>query len=152
MVLALSRWRPRHLLIAWTTYWVVTALIALAPAIEAILRRVVPAGAHGNVNASFNDGLLSLTVDGGGMTAWSGSTHLSTVILWASVPPLLLWLLWLVTRPWHGGRREATGQAAGPPGLRGDAQQTVLPLQAPGAEPVDVRTPERTQARRDRAV
>jgi hypothetical protein len=43
--------------------------------------------------------VLSLAVQELGKTTWSGSVGVLPAVLWCSVPPLVLWLLWLVARP-----------------------------------------------------
>jgi hypothetical protein len=53
--LGLSRWKPRHLLAAWSAYWAGLVLVELGPAIVLILRVALPAGAKGSVSASFGD-------------------------------------------------------------------------------------------------
>jgi len=40
---------------------------------------------------------LSSTVTGDGVH-WTGSGSVTSIVLWLCGPPLLLWLLWLVTR------------------------------------------------------
>ena len=95
----MRRWRARHLLTAWVTYWVLLALFALGPAALAFQR--ASAKPHGKigVTASFDDDILRLTVTDAAATAWTGAVPFLTAVLWIVVPPLVLWLLWLVLRP-----------------------------------------------------
>jgi len=96
-------WSTKQLLLSWCAYWLVLGAATLEPAL-AILARVSGAGAHGDAGLSYDDGLLKLTVrstDSGAM--WTGAIHFTSLIFWLFGPPLLLWLLWAVTRP----RREA---------------------------------------------
>ena len=97
MAFSLSGWRARHLLGAWALYWVLLVLVKLGSGIVAALRVMNGAQEHGNINVSMNDGTLSSTVVGDGVH-WAGSASLMSIVLWLCGPPLLLWLLWLVTR------------------------------------------------------
>jgi hypothetical protein len=90
----LSRWRPMHLLLAWATYWIALLVVALGPAVPAILRATRP-NAHGEINASFNNSVFSLTVKEAGQLLWSASIHAFPLALWIGVPPLILFALWL---------------------------------------------------------
>ena len=95
--LSLSRWRPYQLLGAWVAYWLALLFFAIGPAIPAILR-ATRKGVKGEINASFGDAVLSLTVKQAGQVTWSGSVHLLTAALWLALPPLVLWVVWLRAR------------------------------------------------------
>jgi hypothetical protein len=95
----LSRWKPRHLLAAWSAYWVGLIAVKLGPAIVSILRVTVPAGAKGDASANLGDGGLNVVIHGNGTTVWSGTASVVSIALWLAVPPLLLWLAWLIARP-----------------------------------------------------
>ena len=153
MALALSRWRPRHLLMTWGAYWVALVLVALGPALQALWRLTRP-GEHGSVSAGMDDGLLQLSVTGGGATAWTGSAPLGTLALWIAGPPLLLWLVWLVSRPWRGAPPERVPAGAAPGALTGGTAVSGRALNPPGAEPVTPVRPGRQGAPewRDRAL
>jgi hypothetical protein len=97
MLWSLSRWRPRHLLISWLTYWVGLAGVTLGPAIPAILR-ATSADGKGSINARYGDNGINVTILADGATAWSGAASLTTIALWIVGPPLLLWLVWFVRR------------------------------------------------------
>jgi len=97
MVWSLSRWRPRHLLFSWLTYWVGLAGVTLGPAIPAILR-ATSADGKGSINASYGDTGMNVTVLADGATAWSGAASLTEIALWIVGPPLLLWLVWFARR------------------------------------------------------
>jgi hypothetical protein len=97
MAFSMSRWRARHLLGAWGLYWIFLVLVKLGAGIVAALRVMNGAQEHGNINVSMNDGTLSSTVVGDGVH-WAGSASVMSIVLWLCGPPLLLWLLWLVTR------------------------------------------------------
>jgi len=90
-----NRWRPRHLLLAWCGYWVGLILVKLGPAIIAgwqMSRR----DNHGSVNAGVADGIISADITEAGRTMWSGSMTLTHLAMLVAIPPLALWILWLV--------------------------------------------------------
>ena len=102
MAFSLRRWRPRHLLLAWITYWVAALLIALGSGVAAIWRVVSDPDAHGNISAGITDGIFSMTVADSTGVIWQGSASLMSIVLWFAGPPLLLFLLWLGVRPRAG--------------------------------------------------
>ena len=106
MTFSLSRWKARHLLGAWVLYWILLVAVKLGTGIVAALRVMNASDQHGNINLSMNDGVLSSTVVGDGVH-WTGSTSVLSLVLWLCGPPLLLWLLWLVTRRAPSPAREA---------------------------------------------
>ncbi len=89
------RWRPRHLLLAWCAYWVGLILVTLWPAIAAGWRMSQQTDGHGSVNASMTNGILTANIIDSGRTAWTGSISFLSLVLLVTVPPLLLWLVWL---------------------------------------------------------
>jgi hypothetical protein len=93
----LRRWRAKHLLLAWVLYWIVLVVVALRPAIAMILRAINAPKGLGSISASVADGMATLTVLATGQT-WTGTASLTSLALWLAGPPLLLWLVWLVTR------------------------------------------------------
>ena len=98
MALSLRHWRARHLLAAWSAYWVGLVLVTLGEPLRLMWRLTRVPDNHGSFSANFGDGLLKLTIVEGGRTVWSGATEPGTAIAWLAGPPLLLWLLWLVLR------------------------------------------------------
>lgn len=96
MSFSLRRWRPRHLLLAWSAYWVGLILVKLWPAIAAGWR-LSEAGGRGSATAGVTDGILSAKIVDSGQTIWAGSIALSTLALLLAVPPLVLWLVWLIS-------------------------------------------------------
>jgi hypothetical protein len=108
----LAAWRPMHLLATWCVYWVALALWALGPALPALWRATRP-DARGSVSASVGDGVARLTVTADAATVWTGQVGLGTLALWVALPPLLLSVIWLLTR-----RRTASTTAAEPVGAR----------------------------------
>lgn len=99
----MSRWKPRHLLGAWSAYWAGLGLVTLGPAVLSILRVTVPAGAKGSVSATFDNTMFHLVVKSGETTLWSGSAEAMSMALWIALPPLALWLTWLAVRPSRRG-------------------------------------------------
>ena len=93
----LRRWQAKHLLLAWAVYWVVLALVALRPALSIITRALSGPEGHGSISADVSNGIANLNVAFEGQR-WTGSTSLTSLALWIAGPPLLLWLVWLVTR------------------------------------------------------
>lgn len=103
MALSFRRWGARHLLLAWLVYWALLAVVGLGRALLAIRSATSGPDGHGSVSANFGDGRFQLTVVENGITTYSGSIGLLAAVLWIVGPPLVLWLMWLVTRP----RRDA---------------------------------------------
>lgn len=91
----LRRWRPSHLLLAWCVYWVGLALIKLGPAIATGWRISRP-GHTGSVNASITDGIVSANLIEAGRTVWAGSTPFSHLLMLVTIPPLVIWVVWLI--------------------------------------------------------
>ena len=97
-MLGISRWRHRHLLAAWVTYWAALVAVKLGGAISAVAQVSGPNG-HGSASAGFGDKGLTFTVVNGVNTIWSGSASLAAAALWVAGPPLVLWLAWMLKRP-----------------------------------------------------
>ena len=97
IVSMLRRWRAKHLLIAWIVYWVVLLAVSLRTALGLVARGLMAPGTHGSVGASFenNDFILKVTT---GTQTWTSTTSLTSMVLWFAGPPLVLFLVWLVTR------------------------------------------------------
>jgi len=123
-MLGISRWRHRHLLAAWVTYWAALVAVKLGGAISAIAQVSGPNG-HGSASAGFGDKGLTLTVVNPGGTIWSGSSSLAAAALWVAGPPLLLWLAWMLKRPRPDAVRPATSAAS-----RWGVDDSVRPLRA----------------------
>jgi hypothetical protein len=125
--LSLRDWGTKHLLIAWSAYWLALGVATLKPALD-VLGRLGRVGAHGQASAAVQDGLLRVTITSTDGPAWTGAIHLSSLVLWVVGPPLVLWLLWAVSRP----RRDVAatpsapdagllrGRSAGGAGARGE--------------------------------
>ena len=85
------------MLLAWTTYWLALLIVAIGPAIPAMLRATAK-DVHGEINASFGNSVFVLTVKQAGQVTWTGSIHALAAALWIGIPPLVLWILWLRAR------------------------------------------------------
>jgi hypothetical protein len=72
-------------------------LVKLGSGIVAALRVINGPQGHGRIDASMHDGTFSVSVSGDAVH-WTGSASVMSIVLWLCGPPLLLGLLWLVTR------------------------------------------------------
>jgi hypothetical protein len=97
MALSLSRWRPRHLLLAWVAYWLVLIGAVLRPGLGAALKAVSAPQGHGSIGVGMDNAILRLTVTSDGIS-WIGSASITSIALWIAGPPLVLWVLWMATR------------------------------------------------------
>ena len=145
-LLPFSRWRPRHLLVAWSAWWAGLAAATLGPSVVAI-REVtrLPKG-EGRVELAYDDGLFTLMTSASEVVTHTASASLLEIALWVAGPPLLLWALWLATRT----RREGAALEAGP--VSAPALGAADPLRDAAARDVEARTRrEREGASRARA-
>ena len=97
--LKISTWRPKHLLISWCGYWALLLLGIFAQAIPALIQTSKP-DFKGDASLSFADGVLSFVIKRAGapegvIMDGSFTIRLTVVALAATIPPLLLWGLWL---------------------------------------------------------
>lgn len=51
---------------------------------------------HGSANAGVTDGMISATISESGHTMWSGSISFTHLVLLVAIPPLVLWIVWLL--------------------------------------------------------
>jgi hypothetical protein len=94
------RFRVRSLLLAWSAYWLALIVVGLSPAIAAIWRLSRAGPGHGNVNAGISDTAgMYATVVQNGVTTYSGSVSMLTVILLLALPPLVMWAVFLLAAP-----------------------------------------------------
>lgn len=100
-------WGTSTLLLSWCAYWVALGVATLRPALESIAH-VSRSGVHRGAVVSLNGGLINLTVYRSDGPAWTDAVHFTTLVMWVFGPPLLLWVLWAVTRP----RRDAVRDRA----------------------------------------
>ena len=110
MQLSLDRWKPRHLLAAWTAWWTGLGVATLAEPLALAWRITRPEGSHGNISASFENTMLELTMSEQGRTVYESSAHFGTIALWIAGPPLVLWLVWMIAQA--RGRARATPETS----------------------------------------
>ena len=97
MAFSLSRWRAKHLLGAWAVYWIGLILVKLGAGLLAAVSVMNAPEGHGKMDLSMKDGTFTANIVGD-TVHWTGSASLMSIVLWLCGPPLILWLLWLVTR------------------------------------------------------
>lgn len=93
----LRRWQAKHLLIAWIVYWVLLIGISMRSGIAAAMRALNAPHGLGSLSASVDNGNVVLKASAGTQT-WTHATSVTTMAFWFAGPPLLLFLVWLVTR------------------------------------------------------
>lgn len=101
------RWSAGRLLASWGVYWSGLAVATLTRPAIAIWKATQTAEGHGSVSASIDNGLAHLSVIREGVTTYDASASLLAIALWVAGPPLLMWALWLASRP-----RSRTAEAA----------------------------------------
>jgi hypothetical protein len=99
MTLSIRGWNVRHLVSASVAYWAGLAAVTLAPFSIAVVPLTRLSGNRGSANASFGDAGLTLTALKDGATIYTSTWPPLQIALWIAVPPLALWIAWLVTRP-----------------------------------------------------
>ena len=102
----LRRWQAKHLLVAWLVYWVLLIAVSLRPALVAAMRALNAPKGLGSLSASVENGNFVLKAAVGSET-WSRSMSLTAMVLWFAGPPLVLFLVWLVTRRAPVSERDA---------------------------------------------
>ena len=104
----LQRWKPGTLLATWIAYWAVLVGVTIGPGLLKAFRLTRAPGSHGSMSASLDNGQLLFNVnEAAGAGAWSFSTSVAAAVAWIAIPPLALWLLWLVSRPRRDAYRAA---------------------------------------------
>lgn len=97
----LERWPAGALLGSWVAWWAGLVGVTIGPGLLRALRLGRAPGMHGSMSASFDGGHLQLivsnTLDPAG--SWTFGTSMATALAWIAIPPLALWLLWLLARP-----------------------------------------------------
>ena len=112
---SISHWRARHLLGAWVVYWVALAVVALWTPITLGWRLSRLPDGHGSASFGVGDGAVTARMVEDGVTRWSGTMPFTTLVLWLTVPPLLLWLVWVARRPAPSVRHEPVSTPELPP-------------------------------------
>src|SRR4051812_32107298 len=96
MAFSLSRWRPRHLMLAWGAYWIVLLAATSITVLRTALAAVAAPEGHGTVSVSMANGVITLLAKSDTST-YTGSASLLAIALWVAGPPLLLFALWAAT-------------------------------------------------------
>ena len=101
----LERWTAGTLLGTWAAYWAMLLGVSVGPGLLAAWRLIQTPGSHGKMLASIDDGRLLLHVSDAVASAgtWTFDTSITTAVAWIALPPLTVWVLWLISRP----RRDA---------------------------------------------
>jgi hypothetical protein len=128
--LSLANWRSTHVLGAWAAYWLALLAVTLGPALIQLWPVISAPDAKGSASANIGDGRATLTVIDAGSTVWTGSASLGSIAFWLTVPPLVLWLLWLIQRPRRANASTVTETAP-------------AELPRPVAEPIPMASAER---------
>jgi hypothetical protein len=90
----LSKWQPKHLLAAWSAYWLALLLWGVGSALP-VFWRISRPDAKGSASFNFGDKGFELTLMEGAVTAWHGAISFRSVLFLCAVPPLVLWAFWL---------------------------------------------------------
>ena len=94
----LSRWKPRHLLGAWSAWWAGLAAATLGPAARAVWEVTHLPEGQGSASLAYDEGILTFVTSISGTPSYTGTASLLAVGLWIAGPPLLLWAAWLASR------------------------------------------------------
>jgi hypothetical protein len=99
MELAPRKWGWRSLVGAWGAYWAGLAAVTLAPFGVYVWKLTRLPENHGTVSLSVSNAGVHLTALRDGATVWDASVGIVPFALWLALPPLAMWVLWLVMRP-----------------------------------------------------
>jgi LmbE family N-acetylglucosaminyl deacetylase len=97
----LQRWKAGTLLGAWTAWWVALIGVSIGPGLLRAWQLTREEGTHGTMSISLDGSKLLLSIHDSGRAAgvWSFESSVAVAVVWIAVPPLVLWLLWLLSRP-----------------------------------------------------
>lgn len=110
----LRGWGARRLLAAWSLYWLALALVVVAPPVWRVWRLAHDPARHGRASFGFDNGVFSAEIAERGGATWTASAHAAAVVLWLVVPPLLLFVAWLASRPRGAAPNQVARDAALP--------------------------------------
>ena len=99
MPLSLRHWRAPHLLGAWAAYWVLLAVVVLGRPLLAFRELTATPGRKGSASVSYGTAGFDAKLVADGVTVWHGEASFAVLSLWIVGPPLLLWIVWLLSRP-----------------------------------------------------
>jgi Na+/glutamate symporter len=112
MKFSIREWRPAHLFGAWVSYWVILAGVTLARPLR-LLGQLRGGEQHGTASAQFDNALFSAHFEVGGQV-WDMSAHLGTICGWLAGPPLVIWAVYVATRPSQRAMLAAPAPAPAP--------------------------------------
>ena len=141
-LLSPSSWRPKHLFAAWGTYWLTLIGVTLGPAIAAAWPAIHGPKGEGSVSANAGDEGVVLTIKSAGATIWEGRTTVGEILFWLTVPPLALFLVWLLLRP-RAAERVVPGGVGTPTGPAALSEPPARTMPVPAAEREPVAEPRR---------
>lgn len=97
----LQRWSAGALLGTWVAWWAALVGVTMGSGLLRAFRLARQPGNHGSFSASVDGGhLLFKVVDGAGATGtWTFGTSVGAALAWLAIPPLVLWVIWLISRP-----------------------------------------------------
>jgi hypothetical protein len=105
----MERWTAGTLFRSWVAYWVGLVAVSIGPGILRAMNLMRQKGDHGRMSASVDGARFIFEVhDTTAGGAWAFSSSIGTVLAWVAIPPLALWLVWLLSRP----RRDALAHRA----------------------------------------
>lgn len=105
----LRNWGPGKIAASWTVYWIALGTATLWTPVQQALRLSQLGDGHSSISAGFQNTLFQLAMTEDGRSVYNGSAYLITIVLWLTVPPLLLWFAWLKARP-DGDKAEQNKQ------------------------------------------
>lgn len=94
----IRRMTPRQLMFGWLGYWAILGVTTLSRPV-AMAYRVSRPDARGSIAASFENTDLTVKMIQNDATVWSATASLTAILLWLSVPPLVMWFIWVLLRP-----------------------------------------------------
>lgn len=120
MVSFFRRWRWRHLFSAWLAYWAGLVVVVLWEPLTVARRLARLPDNQASIAVEFKNTVFSAVFAERGVTVWSGTATLLEIVLWIAGPPLLLWVIWAMSRPKARSAAYDTslGSAADAPQLR----------------------------------
>ena len=126
-MLGLQRWKAGTLLAAWIAYWAVLVGVTIGPGLLRAWRLTREPGSRVRMSASIDAGRLLLDVNdaGGAVGAWSFNTSIAAALAWIALPPLALWVLWLVSRPRRDSLAPGDVAMLGTPGTAMPVNDTI---------------------------
>ncbi len=143
MRFSFPRLRPGHIIGATLAYWLGLAVTKLGtPLLLAWKFSRLPPGSA-RIDAAWSNSVFHVDMIQQGVTMWSGSTTLATVILWMAAPPAALIGAWWMQKESQGDFPEAEEGSLG-------ESEAVRELPASRFDPQPARDAEKVRARPNR--